>query len=301
MFFVVSPLIEVFRYALAPIAPFTWFGLPISTLDLVATFRLCLVLRQIREIKYAHHISTKRSEAAEQRSFVKSVATTLLVVYGGEAMTAPLLGFPPSFILSGTVPALYTAVQALIDYLPAVPAPSAGLELPLAIVDGFTRAYLLCNLIPPTVTANTSPLVASSPWTLLITSLITANGGFFLTNMFSFLDPTTLVLRTPPELQAYGWTTADLWCAPLVTGLYALLTHAQPFWAEAHTLLVGLLGGVQLDKGIEAVDPEVARAVCALLLGTLFVGRTTKNFNLWKKPFPVIEKGGERGEKAKAQ
>jgi hypothetical protein len=124
---------------------------------------------------------------------------------------------------------------------------------------------------------------------------ITANGGFFLTNMFSFLDPTTLVLRTPPELQAYGWTTADLWCAPLITGLYALLTHAQPFWADAHALLGGLLGGVQLDKGIEAVDPEVARAVCALLLGTLFVGRTTKNFNLWKKPFPVIEKGGERG------
>ena len=67
---------------------------------------------------------------------------------------------------------LYTAVQALVDYLPAVPAPSAELELPLAIVDGFTRAYLLCNLIPPTVTANTSPLIASSPWTLLITSLV---------------------------------------------------------------------------------------------------------------------------------
>lgn len=83
---VLSPLIEIYRYSLQPIAPFTWFGLGINTLDVVATLRLCLILRQIREQLYAQHISTKGTVAVEPKSFVKSVAATLLVVYGGEAV-----------------------------------------------------------------------------------------------------------------------------------------------------------------------------------------------------------------------
>lgn len=75
-------------------------------------------------------------------------------------------------MLSGVVPGLYTGIQAIIEYLPSVPIPSAETELPLAILDGFTRAYLLCNLIPPAVTANASPVISSSPWTLLLSSLV---------------------------------------------------------------------------------------------------------------------------------
>lgn len=110
-----------------------------------------------------------------------------------------------------------------------------------------------------------------------------ANGGFFLTNLFSFFSPAALSVQTPPELQAYGWTTTDLWCAPLVTGLYALLTHAQPFWADTHGLLAGLLGASY--QPVKPLDPELARAVCVLILSTLFVGRTVKTFGLWKKPY----------------
>ena len=58
-----------------------------------------------------------------------------------------------------------------------------------------------------------------------------ANAGFFAVNLFSFLQPYALTLTTPPEMQPLGWSTTDLWCAPLITGLYATLTHAQPFWA----------------------------------------------------------------------
>lgn len=87
-------------------------------------------------------------------------------------LLAPLLGVPPSFMVSGVVPGLYAGIQAIIEYLPGVPNISAETELPLAIFDGFTRAYLLCNLIPPAVTTNSSPLISSSPWTLLVTSLV---------------------------------------------------------------------------------------------------------------------------------
>ena len=110
-----------------------------------------------------------------------------------------------------------------------------------------------------------------------------ANGGFFLTNLFSFYHPVALSVQTPPELQAYGWTTTDLWCAPFVTGLYALLTHSQPSWADIHGLLADLLGGN--NQPVKPLDPELARAICAVVLSTLFVGRTMNTFGLWKKPY----------------
>ena len=185
------PIIQVFRYILQPIAPFSWFGLPITTLDVVAAFRLCFALRQLRESTYAVHKLSSKAGPVEGKSFVKNLSTTLLVVYGGEAaacmimfsihnlllklmpfLLATFVGVPPSFMVSGVYPSLYAAVQVVIDALPAVPIPSAEIELPLSFIDGFSRAYLLCNLIPPPVITNASTLISSSPWTLLITSLV---------------------------------------------------------------------------------------------------------------------------------
>ncbi|KAH7928187.1 hypothetical protein BV22DRAFT_224626 [Leucogyrophana mollusca] len=275
-----QPFVELYRYYLTPIAPFTWFGLGVSTLDVAAAFRLCYVLKQIRENLRAEHLKQNEKAApVEERSFVRDVATTLTVVYGGEAVAGPLLGVPPSFMVSGVSPALYTAVQAIVDRIP-LPAMSFITEFPLSFLDGFNRAMLLCQFVPPAVVANASPVIAASPWTLLLTSLIITNGGFFITNLLSFLHPTPLALTTPAELQPYGWTTTDLWSAPLVTGLYALLTHAQPFWGELHGVLGGVLGG---GEKVEPMDSESARVVCALLLAGMFATRTVKNFGYaWK-------------------
>ncbi|KAJ4475747.1 hypothetical protein J3R30DRAFT_590185 [Lentinula aciculospora] len=297
-----SPVAGIFNYVLEPIAPFTWFDLRISTLDIVAAFRLCLVLRQIREDLYRKHVKQHGHTSVEARSFVRSASTALTVVFGGEALACPYLVLSPSFMVSGIGPMFYTMIQGIVDLVPAVPEMFFAMELPLSIFDGFSRTFLLCDLIPPMVTANSSPAISTSPWTLLVTSLVTANGGFFLTNLFSFMNPTPLALQTPPELQAYGWTTADLWCAPLVTGIYALLTHAQPFWADSHGLLTELLGlGVQ-GKPVEPVDPETARAFCALLLACLFSGRTVKNFtNYFDRPVGVIQKNFKKEPKLKTQ
>ncbi|KAG5350910.1 hypothetical protein C0989_008808 [Termitomyces sp. Mn162] len=293
MSFLISPSIEVFRWSLQPIPPFTWFGSPLNTLDVLGAVRLCLILRQLREQFYRQHVAKNGFIGVERKSFVKSLAITLTVVCGGEAVAAPMLGIPPSYMISGVVVGLFGIIQAVIDAFPVVPDITAQLELPLSILDGFTRAFLLCDLIPPTVTAHTSPNISNSPWSLLVTSLLMANSGFFFVNMFSMLAPTPFALTTPTELQANGWTTADLWCAPTITALYAFLTHAQPFWADLHALIVTLLGGASSAKTVEAVDPETARAVCALLLCGLFIGRTVKNFDLWKsfiKPQPKVEK-----------
>lgn len=110
---------------------------------------------------------------------------------------------------------------------------------------------------------------------------MTANGGFFLINTFSFLQPYALTFTTPAEMLPYGWTTADLWAAPFITGLYALLTHAQPFWADAHAVSMGWLGAAsEVGKVVQPVDPEYARALCAAVLVGLFSTRTAKNFGL---------------------
>ncbi|CAL1703390.1 unnamed protein product [Somion occarium] len=180
-------------------------------------------------------------------------------------------------MISGVFPALYTGIQAIVDKLPSVPTPSLTYELPLAFMDSLSRAYLLCNLIPPVILNHSSEIVSTSPWTLLLTSLLTANTGFFFVGLFSFLQPHSLSVRTPTEFLPYGWTTTDLWCAPLITGLFALLTHAQPFWADAHYVVSGWLQGTPADK-VAPVDPEIARAVCAALLAVMFSTRATKNF-----------------------
>ncbi|KAG1856680.1 hypothetical protein DFJ58DRAFT_784409 [Suillus subalutaceus] len=268
-----QPFISLYRYAVEPIAPFTWFGTKVCSLDLVAVFRLCIALRQLREILHAKHCQRTAGEnrlaLVEERSFTRDACTMLTIVFGGEAIIGPLLGIMPSFMFSGVSPGLYIAAQAIVDT-----------ELPLSIVDGFTRAMLLCSLIPPVIVTHTSPVIASSPWALLLSSLVITNGGFFITNMFSFMEPTPFTLTTPDELKPYGWTATDIWSAPLITGLYALLTHAQPFWAELHSIISIAVGGGKVSP----MDPESARALCALILAVFFSTRAAKNFGLiWKK------------------
>ena len=95
------PVVEVYRLILQPVAPFTWFGLNLSTLDVVAAFRLCIALRQIREKLWHDHVLKLKTVKAneketavtvpeiEERSFVRDAAAALLVVYGGEAGMGP--------------------------------------------------------------------------------------------------------------------------------------------------------------------------------------------------------------------
>jgi hypothetical protein len=98
---------------------------------------------------------------------------------------------------------------------------------------------------------------------------------------------------TPPELLPYGWTATDLWIAPLVTGLYATLTHAQPFFAGLHALLfsffspLGLaplsfqytkLGNSDSEGVVIPLEAADARAVCVLVLSALFGLRAVRAF-----------------------
>jgi hypothetical protein len=100
-----------------------------------------------------------------------------------------------------------------------------------------------------------------------------------------------MAVTTPPELLPYGWTATDLWVAPLVTALYATLTHAQPFFTHLHAVLFSFfspLGLAQLlfpttmlgaEDVVVALDTNDARAVCVLVLSTLFSLRALRAFS----------------------
>ena len=133
-------------------------------------------------------------------------------------------------------------------------------------------------------------------------------------NTLSALSPGNFTLTTPTELQPYGWTTTDLWCAPAITGLYAFLTHAQPFWADLHGILSTLLGGtgqtvVQGEKGPlgmvlqPVMTPEEARSFCAAILATMFTTRAVKNFRpeLLPAKWRPVQVQKVEGEKEKTQ
>jgi hypothetical protein len=75
-------------------------------------------------------------------------------------------------MISGTFPLMYAGIHALVESFPSVPPLSLRLELPFAVLDGFTRALLLCSLIPTAIVSSASPAINSSPWTLLLSSLV---------------------------------------------------------------------------------------------------------------------------------
>lgn len=98
------------------------------------------------------------------------------------------------------------------------------------------------------------------------------------------LQPGGWYLATPAELKPYGWTTVDLWAAPLITGLTAALTHAQPFWDYLHRSLVEFSHPLTIQGRNETlVKPwtiEDARAFGAVVLWFLFASRTVKNLGV---------------------
>ncbi|KAF8528190.1 hypothetical protein BU17DRAFT_81436 [Hysterangium stoloniferum] len=272
----------VYSTLLAPIPPFTWFGATVSTLDALAVLRLCLVMRQIREeVRRKHHTGKAEVEAD---SFPKHAFVTLVVVYGGEALSAAWLSQTPSFLVSGTFPLLYTGAQYLVESVPSVPRMSFELEGPLTALDALTRSYLLTSLIPPVVLTHTNSSLANSPWTLLVISFITANGGFFFVNLLSMFHPNGWSLATPAELKIHGWTTVDLWLAPLITGLTALLMHAQPFWAHLHISIMEFMHPfITNDSEKDFTKPwsiNDARSFAACIIWVFFATRATKDFGI---------------------
>lgn len=95
------------------------------------------------------------------------------------------------------------------------------------------------------------------------------------------LSPHGFSLATPAELQTFGWTTLDLWVAPIATAVFALFTQpaSQPFWGQLHYYLAPYLESLDdtlRPKGVP--DREMIRAACALGLGVAFSMRALKNY-----------------------
>lgn len=94
-----APIVELYRWGLQPIAPFSWFGIQFSAIELAAAVRLCLVLRQVRELIAKAYNDTQVDPSGEEKatalgpkfeekSLVRDLAATLIVVHGGDTIGA---------------------------------------------------------------------------------------------------------------------------------------------------------------------------------------------------------------------
>ncbi|KAG8900098.1 hypothetical protein FRB99_006260 [Tulasnella sp. 403] len=298
---------SLYAYLLRPIPSLTALGLPVGILDILGTLRLALAVQQIKhglrvraakdarksvqaneKVKVEEDrvngsvIGKRNSVAYRDDSAVSSIWCMLVIVYGGELFVSSFISQPPSFITSPTGPILLSLghyiVNFLLTYAPGILPlqPSLGWELPLAAVDGFTRALLLCSIAPSTILGHSAGTISDSATALLMTTTLMANGGFFIVNAFSMLSPSGWQISTPPELLPNGWTSLDLLSAPLVTGLFATLTQAQTTWKSAAAYVQSPSGDEKPGNG--ALDVEQARALCAVVLMVLFGGRAIKNF-----------------------
>ena len=98
-----APIVELYRWGLQPAAPFSWFGLQINTIEVAAAVRLCLLLRQARELiakaykAHAAQVTANTSEKEEamavalgpkfeEKSLMRDLAATLVVVHAGDTI-----------------------------------------------------------------------------------------------------------------------------------------------------------------------------------------------------------------------
>ncbi|CUA77266.1 hypothetical protein RSOLAG22IIIB_12652 [Rhizoctonia solani] len=273
--------------------PFEIWGVSLPLMDLIGAFRLSIVLRQIKKLKGGGLSNTDTHV---------SPWITALVLFGGEAIMCSQLSLTPGFLTYPNVTLLFMGAQFLVNEIMLEPPPFRfSVELPLAVFDAFGRALLLCDFAPGLISKHPDPAVANSPLALLITVEVLTNGGFFFVNLLNMLDPRGWRIdRTPPEALPWGWTAVDLWTAPVVTALWASLTHwrssqNQPFWASIHSNYLGLGSSGKSDEksaGLEAWAHSDARALCIVILVVLFVCRTWWNmgplpsFKI-KKPQPT--------------
>ncbi|QRV82107.1 hypothetical protein RhiJN_10122 [Ceratobasidium sp. AG-Ba] len=268
------------------------WGIPFGLMDMAGAVRLSVVLRQIKKIK-----------GAGPQPFDTQVSpwTNALILFGGEAVMCSLLSLTPGFLLSPNITLLFMGMQFLVNEVIGDPPPFLfSVELPISVFDAFGRALLLCDFAPSLVARHPDPAVANSPLALLITSEVLTNGGFFFVNLLNMLDPRGWrVDRTPPEVLPWGWTTIDLWSAPVVTALWATLTHwraeqNQPFWTDLHATYAVISGSQGTEEKVaapQAWSHSDARAACILVLSGLFVARTWWNMGplpkFPSKPQPI--------------
>ena len=176
-----APVIALYDYALRPVPPLAWLGVPATALDIAGALRLAVALRQLREVYYEQYVSkaaptgprtrsgaksggrsgqrAASDELSESRSRVREFMTTLVIVHGGEA----IVGTP--FIIPSRCFLIY-----LICVCPTLlsTAPWLGLQPSFFISKTssllFLGAQVLVDLLP---TIPTPSLQTEAPLTIV--------------------------------------------------------------------------------------------------------------------------------------
>ncbi len=172
--------------------------------------------------------------------------------------------------------------------------------------DCLGRSILLSTFTVDFILSHPNPAINSSPLVMCLAAFIAVVPFASLTfacNMFS----REWKFSTPPELQENGWTAVDVWSPPLIAALYGGLAQLHPTFLLPYQFVreLAIAGGpaFSLLKTLPshpiAMSRENARAVCAIVLSVLYVGRGL--YNNGTKLSEMVRYGGRTGHPSVGQ
>jgi hypothetical protein len=166
-----------------------------------------------------------------------------------------------------------------------------------AYIDGITRGTTITAL-PKALAAGAYGAAASSAlssnlWTTsLMSGLAVASGGWVVQGLG--LHESEWKVGRPAILSGSILDTLDLWSGILIGVLYAALTRSHAALNPAGDLLAQVLPADLLIKGDGSkalVEPNTARAISVLVLGSLLAARVvTKSVVSYKAGAPKVVK-----------
>ena len=221
---------------------------------------------------------------------------------GGGTIVSLLLSQPPSWLADPTPwliypPIYFVLVQTGIARYMVSTAPTL-INLFGAYIDGITRGTTI-TAVPKALAVGAYGTAASSAlsgnlWTTaLMSGLAVASGGWVVQGLG--LHESEWKVGKPAILSGSVLDSLDLWSGTFTGLLYATLTRSHASLNPAGDLLAQVLPAELLVKGAGAgsnglVEPNTARAICVLVLGSLLAARVVTKSVLSYKPAPKVVK-----------
>lgn len=254
---------------LAPFVPFSIFGI-------IHAVRLACAYRQM----------TKSQGIDNQIGLIQAAAFPVILIFSGTTITSILMGTVPSWLISPLGLLNYALIPLLVAKTPVLPLvlaiPTLPREIFFALFDGFSRTVGATTFGVDTVLSHPNPALNSSPWAMVLISLIAGGGGGLVVPLLGVGKVEWGFNSTP------GWIrdgpNVDIWGAALVGYVYATLIDAHPLFRILPSILFAqfplLSSFVTLPKtyalnkiATPLLQPHEAKIACSLMLGGILCGR----------------------------
>ncbi|KAK4688137.1 hypothetical protein P7C73_g1979, partial [Tremellales sp. Uapishka_1] len=270
-------LLSSIQETIAPLQPIT---LPLAPIQPLSSFLHHITTRHVHPTYFpyalfgaihAARVTTLWVGATKGRRKVSTLQDLfgyLVQCWGGGTVVSLLLSQPPSWLISPTPWIVYTTVYTLLvptglSSFVVKTAPTLLFNLVGAYVDGITRGITITGI---------SSLGAFSWWTeVVLSGLAACSGGWIMQSLN--LAGENYQVGKPTILNGGLLDTLDLWGAMAVGLVYGGLMRAHEETGWVGDALEMVLPEDIRGKAGKKIEQPVARAICALLMGSLLAAR----------------------------